>query len=106
MLGASVHDTTLLAETLGRVVVSHPERLGEAAQNPCLDKEYDNPTVRLAMADYQYQPHTRRIGEEKLDQLGNKRYPARRWVVERTLARLSKRRAILVRNDLQPLQSE
>ena len=33
-----------------------------------------------------YIAHIRRIGEEKLDALGQKRYPARRWVVERTLA--------------------
>ena len=41
----------------------------------------------------------RRIGEEKLDEHAEKRYPARRWVVERTLAWLSKCRAILVRYD-------
>ena len=36
-------------------------------------------------------------GEEKLDEAGEKRLPARRWVVERTFAWLSKCRAILVR---------
>ena len=36
---------------------------------------------------------------EKLDASGDKRYPARRWVVERTLAWLSKCRAVLVRYD-------
>ena len=46
-----------------------------------------------------YIPHIRRIGEEKLDDAGVKRYPARRWVVERTLGWLSKCRAILVRYD-------
>jgi putative transposase len=45
-----------------------------------------------------YVAHIRRIGEEKLDcNMGEKRYPARRWVVERTLGWLSKCRAILVR---------
>ena len=34
-----------------------------------------------------------------LDASGDKRYPARRWVVERTLAWLSKCRAVLVRYD-------
>ena len=42
-------------------------------------------------------PGRRRIGEEKLDDTGEKRYPARRWVVERTLGWLSKCRALLVR---------
>ena len=44
-------------------------------------------------------PHIRRIGEEKLDRAGTKRHPARRWVVERTLAWLQKCRAILIRYD-------
>jgi putative transposase len=44
--------------------------------------------------------HIRRIGEETLDPAsGEKRFPARRWVVERTLAWLSKCRALLLRYD-------
>ena len=69
------------------------------AQNLCLDKGYDNPTGHGAVAEAGYQPHIRRIGEEKLDQTGEKIHPARRWVVERTLGWLSKCRAILVRYD-------
>lgn len=46
-----------------------------------------------------YIPHIRRIREEKLNPRGEKRYPARRWVVERTLAWLQKCRAILIRYD-------
>jgi putative transposase len=46
---------------------------------------------------HDYQAHIRRIGEEKKDLQGEKRYPARRWVVERTLGWLSKCRSILVR---------
>ena len=65
----------------------------------CLDKGYDNPTGHQAVAAHGYRGHVRRIGEEKLDPQGVKRYPARRWVVERTLAWLSKCRAILVRYD-------
>lgn len=49
------------------------------------------------MQERSYVAHIRRIGEEKLDEACEKRYPARRWVVERTLAWLSKCRAILVR---------
>ena len=97
--GANVHDTKLLEQTLEHVVVARPENTGDEAQNLCLDKGYDNPTGHRAVASYGYQAHVRRIGEEKLDHLGQKRYPARRWVVERTLFWLSKRRAILVRYD-------
>ncbi len=49
------------------------------------------------MKKHDYVAHVRRIGEEKLCEARNKRYPARRWVMERTLGWLSKCRAILVR---------
>ena len=94
--GANVHDTELLAMTLDSMVVERPD---PGIQHPCLDKGYDNPTGHGAVAAYGYRGHIRRIGEEKLDSVGTKRYPARRWVVERTLAWLSKCWAILVRYD-------
>lgn len=97
--GANVHDTKLLAETLDAIVVERPEPTPEAPQHLCLDKGYDNPTGHRATAERNYVPHIRRIGEEKLDKDGNKTHPARRWVVERTLAWLSKCRGILVRYD-------
>ena len=97
--GANVHDTKLLALTLESIVVERPDGIDEGTQNLCLDKGYDNPTGHRAVAAYGYRGHIRRIGEEKLDAQGVKRYPARRWVVERTLAWLSKCRAILVRYD-------
>ena len=43
--------------------------------------------------------HDAKLLEATLDASGDKRYPARRWVVERTLAWLSKCRAVLVRYD-------
>ena len=51
----------------------------------CLDKGYDNPTGHGTVAAFQYCPHIRRMGEEKLDRWGEQTFPARRWVVERTL---------------------
>jgi putative transposase len=68
--GANVVDFKLLEDTIEAIVVV--ERHG-------------------------YTPHIRPIGEEKKDWAGEKRYPARRWVVERTPGWLSKCRAILVR---------
>lgn len=99
MAGANVHDTKLLAKTLDAIVVERPEPTAEAPQHLCLDKGYDNPTGHQAAAAYHYTPHIRRIGEEKFDERRRKRYPARRWVVERTWAWLSKCRALLVRYD-------
>jgi putative transposase len=52
------------------------------------------------VASHDYIPHLRRIGKEKLDLAsGEQRFPARRWVVERTLGWLSKCRALLIRYD-------
>lgn len=95
--GANVHDTKLLDATIEAIVVERPEPTPEQPQNLSLDKGYDNPTGEQTVAKHHYQPHIRRIGEEKWDPQKRKRYPARRWVVERTLAWLSKCRAILVR---------
>lgn len=97
--GATVHDPTLLAATVDAIVVERPVPREETPQHLCLDKAYDNPTGEEAVAEHDYVPHSRRIGEEKLAEDGEKRYPARRWVVERTLAWLSTCRAILVRYD-------
>ena len=94
--GANVHDTKLLDMTLNGIVVERPET---GTQHLCLDMGYDNPTGHEAVAAHGYRGHIRRIGEEQLDAKGKKHYPARRWVVERTLAWLSKCRAILVRYD-------
>lgn len=96
--GANVHDTKLLAATIEAIVVERPDPT-EVAQHLCLDKAYDNPTGQAACAAGGYVAHIRRIGEEKLDTWGNKTHPARRWVVERTLAWLQKCRAILIRYD-------
>ena len=97
--GANVHDTKVLNATLDAIVVERPRSTAETPQHLCLDKGYDNPTGHDAVAAHAYVPHIRRIGEEKLDPNGEKTYPARRWVVERTLAWLSKCRAILIRYD-------
>ncbi len=95
--GANVHDTKLLKQTIESIVVERPEPSAAAPQHLCLDKGYDNPTGHRTVAEENYVPHIRRIGEEKLDKKKRKRRKARRWVVERTHAWLSKCRAILIR---------
>jgi putative transposase len=95
--GANVHDTKLLAATIEAIVVDRPLPTEEMPQHLCLDKGYDNPTGHETVAAYRYLPHIRRIGEGARAATGERRYPARRWVVERTLAWLSKCRGLLVR---------
>jgi putative transposase len=98
--GANRHDTKLLRATLEAIVVDRPEPTPRQPQHLCLDKAYDNPTGHEAVAAARYTGHIRRIGEEKAPaQAGTRRHKPRRWVVERTLAWLSKCRAILVRYD-------
>ncbi len=67
-----------------------------------MDKGYDNPTGRAACVAGGYVAHIRRIGEEKLNDWGHKTHPARRWVVERTIAWLQRCRALLIRYDKNP----
>lgn len=95
--GANVHDTKLLAATIEAIVVERPKPTASRPQHLCLDKGYDNPTGHNATAAANYVPHIRRIGEEKLDCSRRKRFPARRWVVERTLGWISKCRGLLIR---------
>ncbi len=97
--GANVPDFKLLEATLDAIVVERPAPTEQAPQHLCLDKGYLNAPARGIVQERSYIPHIRGIGEEKLDDAGEKRYPARRWVVERTLGWLSKCRAILVRYD-------
>jgi putative transposase len=97
--GANVPDAHLLALTLDAIVVARPQPTEQEPQHLGLDKGYDNPTGEKAVADQHYIGHIRRIGEEKFDANQEKKYPARRWVVERTFSWLASCRAILVRYD-------
>jgi transposase len=94
---ANVNDHKLLEETLDAIVVERPKPRRTKPQHLCLDKGYDNKASRKIVKEKMYKDHIRRIGEEKLDQQGEKKHPARRYVVERTLAWLSKCRSLLIR---------
>jgi putative transposase len=62
---ANVHDTKLLEATLEAIVMEQPEPTEDSPQNLCLDKAYDNPTGWQAVIEHNYEPHIRRIWEEK-----------------------------------------
>jgi putative transposase len=91
-------DAQLLRQTLEAIVVERPVPTPAAPQNLCLDKAYDGAPSDALVAEFDYVAHTRRKGEVPPSKRKRK-YPARRWVVERTLAWLSKCRALLVRYD-------
>jgi putative transposase len=93
--GANIPDAQLLAETLEAVVLERPEPEPDFEQHLCLDKGFDNDTGWGACIDHDYVPHIALIRDERPPR--PKRYKARRWVVERTFAWLSKCRGILIR---------
>jgi putative transposase len=94
---ANVNDHKLLEQTLNSIVVERPRPTSANPQHLCLDKGYDNQMSRQIVKKHRYRDHIRRIGEEKIDERGQKKHAARRYVVERTLAWLSKCRGLLIR---------
>jgi len=98
---ANVNDDYLLQQTLEAIVVERPQPKKKRSQHLSLDKGYDTPTGKQVVAQHRYIPHIRRKGEVPVPK-EQRTYPARRWVVERTFAWLSKCRAILVRYDKNP----
>jgi transposase len=76
-------------------VVERPDP-DEQEQDLNLDTGYDNPRSREAAAERGWVPQIRRIGEEKEACDRSKGHKPRRWVVERTLAWLTKCRGIPV----------
>ena len=95
--GANINDHLLLATTLDSIVVERPKPTENKPQNLCLDKGFDNAPTRAVVKERGYTEHIKQIGEEKKDEQGDKTYPARRWVVERTHSWLNRFRAVLIR---------
>jgi len=96
--GANVPDMKLLEATIEAIVVDRPDP-AVVEQHLCLDRGYDNPIGHEVSARQGYEEHIRPIGEDRRERRRAGRRKARRWVVERTLAWLSKCRALLVRYD-------
>ena len=97
--GANVLERQTLRATIEAMVVERPEPTDEVPQNLCLDGGYDNPTGRAAATEANYIPHIHKASEEMKPGARKPGHKPRRWVVERTLAWLSKCRGILVRYD-------
>ena len=99
---ANQHDKWSADDLIIAIVVERPDAT-EVEQHFCADKGYDYDDVHAVVEQAEYIPHIkhrRRRNEPKPEQCpipGELRYPARRWVVERTFAWLNKRRAIRIR---------
>jgi putative transposase len=98
--GANDHDKWSADELIISIVVKRPK---QKKQHLCADKGYDYNDVHEFVEQARYIAHIkhrRRRGEPLVEDCpipGETRYPARRWVVERTLSWLTKRRSIRVR---------
>ena len=90
--GANVHDCKLLEATIEAVVVDRPDTV----QRLGVDRGYDNPTGRCAAEAAGYRLYVQGSLGARGEGPGRPPKP-RRWVVERTLAWLSKCRGLLVR---------
>jgi putative transposase len=97
--GANVLERRMLRATLEAIVVERPEPTEEQPQHLLLDGGYQNPTGREAATGANYIPHIHSSSEVVPPTERKPGSKPRRWVVERTLAWLSKCRGILVRYD-------
>ncbi len=105
LTGANRHDKVSAIELVVSVVVKRPSH---KEQHLCADKAYDAEDVREFVAAAGYEAHIKvnlrrrkdaRPDDEETGQKGDfeKIHPARRWVVERTISWLNKRRSLRTR---------
>jgi transposase len=98
--GANSHDKWSADDLIISIMVKRPQC---QEQHLCADKGYDFEDVHDFAEQARYIAHIkhrRRRGEPAIEECpmpGEKSFPARRWVVERTLGWLTKRRSIRVR---------
>lgn len=97
--GANQHDKNAAFDVVVAVVVDQSDK----EQHLCADKAYDSADLSEFLILKGYTPHIKQISrrakqlEEPKQDLAEMNYPARRWVVERTLSWLAKRRSIRTR---------
>ena len=100
--GANEHDKWSADDLIVSIMVERPDPK-RVKQHFCADKGYDYDDVHEFVEQERYIvhiKHRRRRGEPIIEECplpGEKRYPPRRWVVERTIGWLAKRRSIRTR---------
>ncbi len=82
---ANAHDKTCVLEVLDAVSVPRPQRKYRV-HHLCADKGYDYVDIRQAIYERRYHVHIKARGLQVEELPIQKRHPARRWVVERTLS--------------------
>lgn len=95
--GANTHDKVVALATLDSIIVERPEKLVYRLHHLCLDKGYDYADVIAGVLARDYILHLKQRGQDEQPIDGAKKYPARRWVVERTHSWMNRFRRLLVR---------
>lgn len=94
---ANTHDKTVALATLDGIIVERPEKLIYRIHHLCLDKGYDYADVIAGVLARDYILHLKKRGQDDKPIEGAKKYPARRWVVERTHSWMNRFRRLLIR---------
>jgi putative transposase len=100
LTGANRHDKVSAIELMGSLLLKRP---AQKVQHLCADKAYDSDDLREFLASRGYVGHIKVNPRRKTVELpesedSSKRvYPARRWIVERTISWLIMRRSLRTR---------
>ncbi len=81
--GANEHDIRSHDLSWSSIIIKRPNSK-EVKQNACEDKAYDSENKRNWLKKKGYEVHIPHRGVDAKKYKGDKRNPARRWVVERT----------------------
>lgn len=92
---ANTHDKKVALSTIDSIIIRRPEKVIYRLHHLCLDKGYDYEDVIEGVLERDYILHIKHRGEIEVEP--ENKYPARRWVVERTHAWHNKFRRLLVR---------
>jgi putative transposase len=102
LTGANRHDSTAALDLIAAILVPRPK----TKQHLCADKAYDTLEIRDFLGFQDYVAHIKVNPRGKVKRLTptepapnnlENRYPARRWVIERTFSWLAKRRSLRTR---------
>jgi len=96
---ANTNEITVVMDVLNAPIVPRP-KTKYPVQHLCADKAYDSEPLRMKLRRRNIQPHLRKRNfgrESPPPPLEAKKYPARHWVVERTLSWQNDFRSLRVR---------
>jgi putative transposase len=99
---ANRNDMKLAEATLDSIVVERPSPTTDQPQHLCRDKGFDFPETRRAAEERGYVVHTPMRGLDSPPPPPEQRFPARRWVLERTNSWHNRFRKLRIRYEKKP----